>query len=125
MQAPKKISRPKPYLLKFEWADGFEAVIEVKSFRKECPCAECKGETIAGMVVSLPKIDMYKPGQYELKQIIPIGNYAISAVWGDGHDSGIYDWEYLRNICENNTLTEKQIEEVSKTHEEENNSSMN
>jgi len=123
MQAPKKISRPKPYLLKFEWADDFNAVIEVKALRKECPCAECKGETIAGMVVSLPKIDMYKPGQYDLKQIYPVGNYAITAVWGDDHDSGIYDWQYLREICEKNALSDDEIKKViEKAENEESNS---
>ncbi len=125
MQAPKKISRPKPYLLKFEWPDGLETIIEVKAFRKECPCAECKGETIAGKVVSFPKIDMFKPGQYELKRIEPVGNYAISAVWGDGHDSGIYDWAYLRNLCEKNALSPEQIEEIGKQYENSPNTSLN
>jgi DUF971 family protein len=125
MQAPKKISRPKPFLLKFEWPDGFEATIEVKTFRKECPCAECKGESIAGKVISFPKIDMFKPGQYDLKQIIPVGNYAITAIWGDGHDSGIYDWAYLRSICEKNALTDDEIKELERKHEDSGKTAMN
>ncbi len=115
MQAPKKISRVNKNLLQFDWNDGLSTVISVKTFRKECPCAECKGESIAGKVVSLPKIEILKPGQYELKQILPVGNYAITAIWGDGHDSGIYDWDYLREICEKNALTDKQIEEIMNT----------
>ena len=112
MQAPKKISRINNNLLQFDWPDGLTTVIKVEDFRKECPCAECKGETIAGKVVSLPKIEIFKPGQYDLKQILPVGNYAITAIWGDGHDSGIYDWEYLREICEKDALTPEEIEEI-------------
>jgi DUF971 family protein len=34
-----------------------------------------------------------------LQKIIPMGAYAILLVWEDGHDSGIYRWEYLRDLC--------------------------
>jgi DUF971 family protein len=28
-----------------------------------------------------------------------VGNYAIKIYWNDGHSSGIYSWDYLRNLC--------------------------
>jgi DUF971 family protein len=34
-----------------------------------------------------------------LKNLVPVGSYAITAVWEDGHDYGIYDWHYLRKLC--------------------------
>ena len=30
----------------------------------------------------------------------PVGKYAIRFKWNDGHESGIYSWEYLRNVCQ-------------------------
>ena len=34
-----------------------------------------------------------------LNTLIPVGSYAITPVWEDGHDYGIYDWHYLRALC--------------------------
>ena len=34
-----------------------------------------------------------------LKAILPVGSYAISPIWEDGHDAGIYQWRYLRALC--------------------------
>jgi DUF971 family protein len=34
-----------------------------------------------------------------LKTIVPVGSYAITPVWEDGHDAGIYQWRYLRALC--------------------------
>ena len=125
MQAPKSISRPNPYLLKFEWRDGLSAVIKVETFRKECPCANCKGETIAGKVVAFPKINMFTPGQNELKALAPVGNYAVTAVWGDRHDTGIYDWGYIRELCETFALSEDQIKEIADQSNNASKSSLN
>jgi DUF971 family protein len=36
---------------------------------------------------------------YEIVKIHPVGNYAISPEWADGHHTGIYAWAYLRGLC--------------------------
>lgn len=114
MQSPKSISRPNPYTLKFEWRDGFSATIKIDTFRKECPCALCKGETLGGKYIPPPMFQMLKPGQNELKTLTPVGNYAVTAEWGDGHDTGIYDWDYIHELCEKFALTPEQIEKIDK-----------
>lgn len=113
-QAPKSITKPNPYTIQFSWRDGAETTIKLEILRKECPCASCKGETIAGKVVALPSFQMFKPGQNELKELKPVGNYAVAAIWGDGHDTGIYDWEYLKELCTKYALTSEQIEKLGK-----------
>jgi DUF971 family protein len=35
----------------------------------------------------------------ELKNVAVVGNYAVSLSWGDGHDTGIYSYRYLRELC--------------------------
>lgn len=36
-----------------------------------------------------------------LESVIPVGHYALQLVFDDGHDSGIYSWSYLRELCVN------------------------
>jgi DUF971 family protein len=31
--------------------------------------------------------------------LVPVGSYAITPSWEDGHDYGIYQWSYLRALC--------------------------
>lgn len=35
----------------------------------------------------------------EIKGIEPVGHYAVRPVFSDGHDSGIYSWEFLHDLC--------------------------
>ncbi len=109
---PRKIHSPRPYLIAFEWADGFEATISTESLRNACPCASCKGETIMGKTVMLPAMQTFKPGMFELAGINPVGNYAIQVGWRDGHNTGIYPWELLRTTAEDHALSEEKISEL-------------
>jgi DUF971 family protein len=34
------------------------------------------------------------------KEVKPVGKYALSFTWNDGHASGIYSWDYLRELCQ-------------------------
>ncbi len=36
-----------------------------------------------------------------IRNIEPVGNYAVKIVFDDGHDSGLYSWSYLRELCDN------------------------
>lgn len=38
--------------------------------------------------------------QIKVRQIEPVGNYAIKLVFDDGHDSGLYSWAYLAHLCQ-------------------------
>ena len=125
MNAPKSISKPNPYTIKFLWRDGIATTIKLESFRKECPCAVCKGETIAGKVVAFPSMQMFTPGMNELKELTQVGNYAVTATWGDGHDTGIYNWDYLRAISDQYSLTDEQVEKIAEAAEQKKKSSMN
>ncbi len=111
MLIPIKIHRPKPYLLATEWSDGFSSTITMQSFRDECPCAMCKGENIMGTTY-FGGLTVMKPGMYELASLKTVGNYALQAEWGDGHDTGIYSWEILRAITESNALSPEQMQKL-------------
>ncbi len=73
------------------WSDGHVSRYDFAYLRGWCPCAGCQGHSgerryIAAENTDLAKIDI-------------VGNYALSLTWGDGHDTGIYSYRYLRELC--------------------------
>jgi DUF971 family protein len=76
--------------LTIQWADGGSHVYPHRILRGFCPCAHCQGHS--GRIVFL------EPGDLELRELGPVGNYALALRWGDGHDGGIYSFELLRRL---------------------------
>ncbi|MDX9791731.1 MAG: DUF971 domain-containing protein [Candidatus Kapaibacterium sp.] len=107
---PKKIKREYEGLLSVEWNDGFQSTIKLEKLRNECPCADCREKKEQSSKKNKFIMPTFQPGKNELKKITPVGNYAVNAVWGDGHDSGIYPWEYFRVIFENHKMSETEIQ---------------
>ncbi len=88
--------------LTITWDDGHVSTYSFTLLRAACPCAECRGghENMGGPpdpgVFTLPVIDTR---QNMLKDVVAVGSYAISILWEDGHDYGIYKWSFLRELC--------------------------
>jgi DUF971 family protein len=38
-------------------------------------------------------------GDLNLEAVEPVGSYALQFIWGDGHSTGIYSWDWLRAAC--------------------------
>ena len=86
--------------LAIKWDDGQESFISLERLRRSCPCAGCKGETdILGNVYKNPERPL-AANAFELTSINRVGGYALQPAWADGHDSGIYSYEYLRRVAE-------------------------
>jgi DUF971 family protein len=84
--------------LAIKWDDGGESFIPLEALRLHCPCAGCKGETdIMGNIYKNPEKKL-APLAFQLKQIIRVGGYAIQPVWGDGHATGIFSYDYLKRL---------------------------
>jgi len=92
------IKQTSPTAIVMIWDDGHVSPFPLSYLRDECPCAECKGETVL-LHTFHPSPQPERPGRYALKTIVPVGSYAIKIGWGDGHETGLYAWEYLREIC--------------------------
>lgn len=82
------------------WDDGSESEIKLKLLRDECPCASCKGETILFKTIRPPSIAVKNADMYVVSNIELVGGYAIQVKWKDGHGTGIYTWEYLKQLSE-------------------------
>ena len=98
---PTQIKRLKEAnALRLTWDNGKVSELPIPYLRQQCPCAACKGEVLFGKVYRPAPLAVFAEGMYDLKELLPIGQYAVQAIWGDGHDTGIYSWEYLLLIEE-------------------------
>ena len=84
--------------LALAWADGHESYLPFDDLRRACPCAMCRGLHDAApdplRVVKGPAV-----GEVGIDRLVPVGSYAVQIVWSDGHDTGIYAFESLREAC--------------------------
>ena len=86
--------------LALKWEGDPEQFVPLQSLRLACPCASCAGETdVMGNVSKGPEMK-FTDASYRIKQIQPIGGYAFQFFWDDGHSSGLYSIEYLREVAD-------------------------
>jgi len=84
------------------WDDGRTCLYSFSLLRAGCPCASCRGGHDKMSDKPDPAVfekDLPDGPATRLKTIVPIGSYAITPVWEDGHEAGIYSWDYLRALC--------------------------
>lgn len=79
-----------------EWMDGRGQAIPFSRLRRSCPCAVCSGELgRPGRFQVDPELHR---GEDELADIQLVGNYGLKVIWADGHDTGIYRFELLKEL---------------------------
>ncbi len=80
--------------LRIVWSDGAASEYPPRYLRLSCPCAACVEE-----MTHRPLLDPAKvPPDVHPRQIRWVGDYALRFDWSDGHGTGIYPWDYLREI---------------------------
>jgi DUF971 family protein len=85
--------------LAIKWEDDSETFVSLEKLRRHCPCAGCKGEVdVMGNVYRGPDQTL-SPKAFQLLRIANVGSYAIQPIWGDGHATGIYTFDYLRKVA--------------------------
>ena len=84
--------------LYIKWEDDSETTLSLKYLHDECPCANCKGQTVLLRTYRPPKPSIITPEMHKIKNIETVGEYAIKITWEDGHNTGIYTWEYLAEL---------------------------
>jgi DUF971 family protein len=95
------------------WSDGHASHYDFPYLREQCPCALCNDErerkqtaarasagaapsqAAPGLGAALP---MFKPAA-KARSAQPVGKYAVQIEFTDGHSTGIYSFDYLREIC--------------------------
>ncbi len=87
--------------MRVQWRDGHESVYPFTLLRKECPCAVCNDLRAR---VERDPLRVLTSGMPTAADAIvtaaePVGRYAIKLRWRDGHDTGIYSFDFLRELC--------------------------
>ena len=82
--------------LAITWADGHESVYDVRRLRLACGCAQCVDEWSGEERLDAASI----PEDVAPQRIQPVGRYAIQIDWSDGHQTGIYPFRRLRELCD-------------------------
>ena len=88
---PEKVQlHRKSAILSLQYADGTKFELPAEFLRVYSPSAEVRGH---GQ-------DVLQTGkrQVQIRDIESVGHYAIRLLFDDGHDSGIYSWDYLHQL---------------------------
>jgi DUF971 family protein len=84
--------------LGIQWSDDVESYLSLDRLRRACPCASCGGEPdVLGNLVR-PNVS-YTDRSFELRGWQLVGGYAIQPQWADGHNTGIFSYQYLRRLA--------------------------
>jgi len=90
--------------LEIRWSDARLCVYPIELLRTMCPCAQCRQVREGDAAQKKIKTSLtILPGNFADRIVATsanlVGNYALQIHWSDGHDSGIYTFDYLREIC--------------------------
>ena len=85
----------KSRVLEVAFADGRTFRLPYELLRVYSPSAEVKGHGPGQEVLQTGKRDV------EIRSLEPVGSYAVQPVFSDGHSTGIYSWDYLYELGEN------------------------
>jgi len=83
--------------LQIQWDDGNVSIISCIDLRRACPCAVCSTERDNG---DGHHFKIYKDNRLTIKSLQIVGNYALGITWKDGHNTGIYEFAYLKKLSE-------------------------
>ena len=89
-------------VLTITWNDNHTSVFPFGLLRAACPCASCRGGH--ENMKSEPDADVFNTKLEDspstrIANVVAVGSYALTIVWEDGHDYGIFNWHYLRALC--------------------------
>lgn len=92
---PIEIGRAGERDIVIKWTADHEGVFRPRDLRLLCPCAQCV-EEMTGQQLLDPATVAEDLAAAEMSLV---GTYAIRFRWTDGHDTGIYPWDFLYRHC--------------------------
>ncbi len=99
---PVSLGKDGPDRLVIQWNDGHRSVYAWKHLRGNCPCAGCRDERSRPpdpFRILTPQELAPRP-PLAPAAMTPVGRYAYKITWNDGHDTGIFTLEHLRELCQ-------------------------
>ena len=81
--------------LEITWKSDHVGYYPYRNLRLVCPCAGCVDEMTNNRIVDPATI----PEDILITEMQLVGNYAVKIVWSGGHDTGLYTWKQLAQLC--------------------------
>ncbi|MDH3290682.1 MAG: DUF971 domain-containing protein [Gemmatimonadota bacterium] len=94
VEIPRQIHRGEREIV-VTWSEHHRGAFPARWLRLHCQCAACV-EEMSGRPLLDPDL---VPGDVRPIGITLVGSYAIRVTWSDGHDTGIYTYEWMRRAC--------------------------
>lgn len=85
-----------------QWSDDSQQQIPIRQLRRKCPCAHCRDKRIKSESESsgLNVLSADQTIPVGIQSMSPVGNYAYTIQFSDGHSSGIFSFAFLRSLKE-------------------------
>ena len=90
----RNIEQLNPYTLGIEWIDGHKSRWRLSHLRRHCPCALCRDERAGERLLDPETVD----DKIQAIRVESVGRYAIRILFTDGHSTGVYSYQLLRNL---------------------------
>jgi len=85
--------------LVIDWSDGQKRSYRIRELRDACPCATCREKrSQPADPLALPVLKNVQTQPLTIAAMEPMGNYAYSIQFSDGHDTGIFAFDLLRQL---------------------------
>ncbi|MDX1341445.1 MAG: DUF971 domain-containing protein [Reinekea sp.] len=109
--APKSIHyNREARMLTLTWSDSIVHELSAEFLRVHSPSAEVRGHGVGQSILQTGKKNVSITG------LEPAGRYALKIIFDDGHDSGLYDWTYLRSLGDNKqALWQEYLDKLAET----------
>ena len=95
---PRQIRQADDFTVQIIWADDKQCDYRAVDLRRACPCAQCVNEWTGERVLKPETVT----DEIQIRDLSLVGRYAINFRWSDGHETGIYSFRYLRELCDQN-----------------------
>lgn len=98
MIEPRQIIEESDSEITINWSDETESKYNAAELRKACPCASCINEWTGEKTLKTHTI----ADDLSFSSIAIVGRYALNFNFSDGHDTGIYSFQFLKQLPEKN-----------------------
>lgn len=83
-------------VLELTWAPGQVAKLSFIKVRGACACASCVNEWTGQPILDPASIS----ADIHIKNLALVGNYALRITWSDGHETGLFTWQRLKELSD-------------------------
>lgn len=99
MIEPRQIIEESDSEISIRWSDETESFFRAADLRRACPCAGCVNEWTGEKILKPENVGE----DLSFSSIAVVGRYALNFNFSDGHDTGIFSFQFLKRLSEENS----------------------